>query len=40
MPDSHDLPLTGYAVSESVAAEPNTPLRHGVAVQTPLRARP
>jgi hypothetical protein len=31
----HDSP-----VQESTAAEPNTPLRHGVAAQTPSRGRP
>ncbi|MFL6085175.1 MAG: hypothetical protein ACJ74F_18685 [Mycobacterium sp.] len=31
----HDSP-----VKESTAAEPGTPLRHGVAAQTPRRARP
>jgi hypothetical protein len=30
----------GSAVSESTAAEPNTPLRHGVANQTPSRGKP
>lgn len=30
----------GSPVSESTAAEPNTPLRHGVAAQTPNRGRP
>jgi|GraSoiStandDraft_30_1057271.scaffolds.fasta_scaffold448041_2 hypothetical protein len=30
----------GSAVSEVTAAEPNTPLRHGVAGQTPARGRP
>lgn len=29
----------GSAVKESTAAEPGTPLRHGVAAQTPPRAR-
>jgi hypothetical protein len=27
-------------VSEATAAEPNTPLRHGVANQTPSRGKP
>ncbi len=30
----------GSTVHESTAAEPNTPLRHGVAGQTPSRGRP
>lgn len=30
----------GSSVQESTAAEPNTPLRHGVAAQTPNRGRP
>jgi hypothetical protein len=30
----------GSAVQESTAAEPNTPLRHGVASQSPSRGRP
>jgi hypothetical protein len=30
----------GSPVSESTAAEANTPLRHGVAYQTPARGRP
>lgn len=30
----------GSAVQPATAAEPNTPLRHGVAVQTPARGRP
>jgi hypothetical protein len=30
----------GSPVQESTAAEPNTPLRHGVAGQTPSRGRP
>ena len=30
----------GSSVKESTAAEPGTPLRHGVASQTPLRGRP
>lgn len=30
----------GSAVQESTAAEANTPLRHGVANQTPSRGRP
>lgn len=30
----------GSAVKESTAAEPGTPLRHGVAAQTPSRGRP
>lgn len=30
----------GSPVQESTAAEPNTPLRHGVASQTPARGRP
>lgn len=30
----------GSAVSESTAAEPNSPLRHGVPSQTPSRGRP
>jgi hypothetical protein len=30
----------GSPVQESTAAEPNTPLRHGVAAQTPTRGRP
>jgi hypothetical protein len=30
----------GSPVSESTAAEPGTPLRHGVAGQTPSRGRP
>jgi hypothetical protein len=34
-PTSHGSP-----VKESTAAEPGTPLRHGVAAQTPSRGRP
>ena len=30
----------GSPVQESTAAEPGTPLRHGVAAQTPSRGRP
>jgi hypothetical protein len=30
----------GSPVSETTAAEPNTPLRHGVANQTPSRGKP
>jgi hypothetical protein len=30
----------GSAVSETTAAEPNSPLRHGVAGQTPSRGKP
>jgi hypothetical protein len=30
----------GSSVQESTAAEPNTPLRHGVAAQTPTRGKP
>jgi hypothetical protein len=30
----------GSTVAQSTAAEPNTPLRHGVAAQTPTRGRP
>lgn len=30
----------GSSVQESTAAEPGTPLRHGVASQTPSRGRP
>ncbi|MCK0177191.1 MULTISPECIES: hypothetical protein [Mycobacteriaceae] len=30
---------TGSTVQEKTAAEPNTPLRHGVANQTPARGR-
>ena len=30
----------GSVVQESTAAEPQTPLRHGVASQTPARGRP
>jgi hypothetical protein len=30
----------GSTVQEKTAAEPNTPLRHGVANQTPARGRP
>jgi hypothetical protein len=30
----------GSAVNEATAAEPGTPLRHGVAGQTPSRGRP
>lgn len=30
----------GSSVQESTAAEPGTPLRHGVAFQTPSRGRP
>jgi hypothetical protein len=30
----------GSPVQESTAAEPNTPLRHGVASQSPSRGRP
>ena len=30
----------GSPVTESTAAEPGTPLRHGVAAQTPSRGRP
>jgi hypothetical protein len=30
----------GSPVQESTAAEPGTPLRHGVAAQTPARGRP
>jgi hypothetical protein len=30
----------GSPVQESTAAEPNTPLRHGVAAQSPTRGRP
>ncbi|MGO4447007.1 hypothetical protein AB4Z42_27010 [Mycobacterium sp. 2YAF39] len=31
---------SGSPVQESTAAEPGTPLRHGVAAQTPSRGRP
>jgi hypothetical protein len=30
----------GSQVQESTAAEPNTPMRHGVAAQSPTRGRP
>jgi hypothetical protein len=33
-------PEGGSPVQESTAAQPNTPLRHGVAYQTPARGKP